>query len=66
MTAAGMAATLAAIAERDHITGDQAARNRIADGYERLAAAIRHRADVEDRIRARLLPQLTFTNRGTT
>jgi hypothetical protein len=59
MSAAGMAGTLAAIAERDRITGDQAARNRIAEGYERLAAAIRHRADVEDRIRARLLPQLT-------
>ena len=55
----GMQATLRAIAERDHITEDQAARNRIASAYERLAAAIQHRAAVEGRIRARLLPQLT-------
>jgi hypothetical protein len=59
MTAAGMLPAIRAIAERDHITGDQAARNRIAEAYERLAAAIRHRADVEDRIRGRQLPQLT-------
>ena len=56
---AGTQSALRAIAERDQITEDQAARNRIAEGYERLAAAIQHRADVEDRIRARLLPQLT-------
>ena len=55
----GIAPAITAIAQRDHITEDQAARNRIASAYERLAAAIQHRAAVEGRIRARLLPQLT-------
>lgn len=36
----GMQSALAAIAQRDHITEDQAARNRIAEGLERLATAI--------------------------
>ena len=40
----GMQSALAAIAARDRITGDQAARNRIAEGLERLALAHDHAA----------------------
>ena len=65
MTAAGMASTIRAIAERTGTTEQALWQRRKDEAFRRLAAARADLDRIEQDIAARVLPQPTFTNGET-